>query len=412
MSFTSTPTAAWRRDFGLVVVGRGMSWIGDEIVLLALLLRASHTSTNPGVLVAALMLAAAVPSLLLAPWAGLIVDRAPTKAVVVTAALAQAAVCGLLVVSASPPATVLLVAALNAGQAVASPAWFAVIPAIVPEDHRAAAVSTSQAVTSGAAIAGPALGGLIVGLGGTTAALLANAATFVVLAICGAALRRQRRPERSPETASLRREALAGVVVIRRDTVLWTLVSLLTLFIVACGAVNVAEVFLITQVLGAGPTAYGLVGAAFAGGMLAGALLARRRRTDIDSVRQVLFAVATMVVGLAGCGLAPTVVVVAAASALVGIGNGTCNVRVQQLILTRVASTVLGRVMAAMNACVSTGSIIALVLGAALLTAVGARAMFVGAAVVGACALGAAALPLLRGARTIPAPMTASSGAG
>ena len=318
------------------------------------------------------------------------VDRLPTKLIVISVSLMQAVVCVGLTLTSSPVLTVLLVALLNAGQALSSPAWFTVIPAIVPEDRQPAALSTSQAAASGAAIVGPAAGGLIVGLGGTTTALLVNGATFLVLAGCAALLQRQRRPERESASETPRRETLAGVAFLRSDRVLLTLLVVLTVFVVAVGAVNVAEVFLITRVLGANATAYGAVGAAFASGLLVGALLARRQLRDTAKVREVSYSILVMAVGLGACGLSPNVASVAVASAFVGIGNGVLNVRAQQLLMSRTQSAVLGRVMAALNACVSAASIVALVLGGALLQVMSPRAIFVSAALVGV-----AMLPLL-----------------
>src|ERR687896_1515529 len=80
-----------RRDFLLIFVAFALSSLGDYVALITLTLRV-EALTGSGWAVAALLLTGLVPPVVLAPVAGLLVDRLETVRVLVLAALLQAAV--------------------------------------------------------------------------------------------------------------------------------------------------------------------------------------------------------------------------------------------------------------------------------------------------------------------------------
>lgn len=413
MSFTSAgATGPWRRDLALVAAGRAVSLLGDEAVLVALLLgvsRAATPTSSAGLTVAALLLAALLPALLLAPVAGLAVDRLRTKPLVISLTLVQAVACVGLALTDHLAVVLVLVVVLNAGQAVVSPAWSALVPSVVPTQRVPGALATVQTVVAAASVVAPALGGLLVAVGGTAAACAANAVSYLVLAGCAALLSRQRVPRPEPSDGrptSAVAESLAGFRLVVTDRALLALFALLGLFVLALGAVNVAEVFFITRVLGAGPLVYGLIGVVFAGGMLLGTTLSRTGRDDAGLARRIVLAVAVMTVAMLAIGLSPNVVAAGLASGFVGVGNGMLNVRAQQLVVSRTPRSMLGRVFAALTAVANAGAVAALAVGAALLSGVGARGVFI----VAACAAGVAVLlasaPLLRAAARSRPPIT------
>jgi MFS family permease len=402
MSFTSAPVerpvTRWRRDLGLVAGGKAVSLLGDEVAVIALLLRASD-GPHAVAVVAALLVAATVPSIVLAPFAGLVVDRVPTKPLVAVTCFAQALVCLALVVITTPAATVALVALLGVGQTVVGPAWQALVPSVVPEDRLAGALATVQTATASAGILGPALGGLLVGLGGAPLALTLDAVTFLVLATAALLLTGERPIERADGHETLRRQATAGLRLIASDTVLRPLVVLIAVFVLALGAVNVAEVFLVTDVLGASATAYGVVGACFAGGLLLGALVARKPHDEAGLVWRLVLATGLMVLGIAALGLSPVVGAAAVASVVVGAGNGMLNVFGQQLFIRRSPRDTLGRVFAALQAVANAALMSALVVGGALLGLIDVRSLVLGAALVSGLTLLLSSGPLLRSVR-------------
>ena len=381
MSFTSSV----RRDLAVVATGRAASVVGDEIALITLLLWASARGHGP-LAVAALVMAAALPQLVAAPVAGLLADRVPARRLVATVSVLQALACLALVAAVATEGVGLVgacVVVLNFGQAVANPAWQALVPAIVPESGLSKALALLQTTTAAAALVGPVIGGVLVGTLGTSAALLVDAGSFGVLALAALALRADRRPE--PGTVRLVADVpvLRGVMILVISTVL------------VLGAVNVAEVFLITQTLGASPLAYGLCGALFAVGLMVGAWASRRDMSVSASARALLAAMVEMAVAIALLGLSPTVAVAAVASFFVGLGNGGLNVLAQSIIVRSTPKEVLGRVFAVLQGGVGAGMLVATALGGALLALVDVRVVVIVSGLTTAVVVLLAGRPLL-----------------
>jgi len=405
MSFTP----AVRRDLTLVAAGRATSMLGDEVAVIALALWASHQGRGT-LAVAALVMAATLPQLLAAPFAGLLVDRLPARRLIATVSSLQALVCLAVVpaIGADDLGAVLaLVVALNVGQTIANPAWQALVPAIVAPEQISRALGTVQAATAGALLLGPALGGLLVGAVGTASALVVDAMSFAVLAVVALALRGDRRPAGTGERTQ--GEMSAGIRLIGRDPVLRSVLVLVTALVLAAGAVNVAEIFLITGTLGAGPAVYGLVGALFAGGVMLGAVLAGKDRSVTSAGRTLVGVTISMACSMVVLGLAPTLAVAALASMAVGVGNGMLNVLAQSIFVRRSPSDVLGRVFAALQGVIGAAMLVATGLGGMLLGALGVRPVIVGGGVLAVVALLGVSRPLLTARDTQPA--TSSTGA-
>jgi len=369
--------------------------LGDEVAVIALALWASHQGHGT-LAVAALFMAATLPQLLAAPWAGLLVDRLPARRLIATVSALQALVCLALVpaiAADSLVATIVLVLLLNLGQTVASPAWQALVPSIVGPEQVTRALSVVQGTTAAAMLLGPAVGGILVGAVGTVSALVVDAASFLVLAMVAVALRHDRRPERTGvrETGAMS----AGIRLITGDPLLRSVLVLVTALVLAAGAVNVSEIFLITRTLGAGPEAYGAIGALFAAGLLLGSVLARKDR-EVEAAGRLLVGVTiSMALSMVVLGLAPTLAVAALASMAVGVGNGMLNVTAQSVFVRRSPSDVLGRVFAALQGVVGAAMLVAAGLGGALLGVIDVRTLIVGSGVLAVVALLAVSRPLL-----------------
>jgi MFS family permease len=356
--------SVWRhRDLRIAAPGRALSILGDEIALVALLLHVHDLGAGMrGVML--LLASAAVPTVLLAPWAGRLADRVDSRHLLVSSSLAQAAVCVALAFTAPLWAVYLLVMALQAGQAVANPTWQALVPRIVGEREVGPAIGATQALATLAAVAGAPLGGLLSGIGGQRLPLLVNALSFLVLT--GAALLvRTRRAGRRDALISddAPGGALDGLRVVRADQLLWPIFVALMAYIVVGEATNVVEVFLVRDHLHGSSVQYGLVGAVTTAGIVVGSLLAGRVRGAPRQVVVVVVAAAVQSLGLLFAGVVPSVLLLCVAYTSLGVANGALNTTTGTLVFTRVPDAVRGRVGAAMNGMARAFSIAALALG-------------------------------------------------
>ncbi len=386
-----TETSIWRyRDLRLVAGGRAFSFLGDEVAIFALIL-AVHDAGRGTTGVAALFLAAALPSVLLAPWAGRIGDLHDSRTVLVTAGLLQALLCVGLAFAPTLPVILVLLVALQSVQAVAGPTWGSLVPSIVGAADTGRAVGAVQALALLAGIAGPAVAGVLVAVSGTTWPLLLDAATFVALAAVAAAVHTRRGGRTTAEERGPR--ALDGLRVIRRDALMFPMLLGLLAFILFGEITNVVEVFLVRDSLAAGAAAFGLLGALFAVGAATGSVLGGRAKDDARRARVSVAMALLLGLFTTIAGLAPTVLVFGAVWLLLGVCVGVLNVSVSTLVVVRAPETSRAQVIASLSGLTRGCGLLATLAGGVLGVIAGPRTIFVVAglgALVAAAVMGAA----------------------
>ena len=359
-----------QRDFRLIFLAFALSSIGDYVALITLTLRMEGTGS--GWAVAALLLTGLIPPVVLAPVAGLLVDRLETVRVLVVAALLQAAVAlGLAFVEGTVP-TLGLSLLLGASLAVTQPALFAILPRAVGEERTTEANSMLEVARWGGAALGPlAAAGLTAAFGASTT-LLMNAATFLFVAGLGPLLRVRRPPEPRREGEEMKGEARQGIVHLATDPLLRVIVPMVGLMVVFAAADNVAEVFFAVDVLEAGELGYGLLVATWTLGMVVGSTASRMLRADWLAPAVPLLAVVggSAVVIAAWSQFLP----VALAMFLVGgFSNGVQLVAMRSLLHKRVPDRLRGRAFAAYYGMIQAAQIVALAASGGLVELAGAR---------------------------------------
>ena len=407
MSFTPVQ----RRDLRLLASLRGVSFLGDAVALVALFLRLSHTGHPWNI--AALSIAAALPGVLLAPLAGVVVDSVSAKRLLSALCGAQAGVCVALGLWHGTAATIALMALLSCGGAFAYPGYTALVPTITGEENIASGQSTMQAVQGVASTAGPAVGGLLVGLFGQSWPFYVDAATFVVAGVATLFLSSDRRPEPGGARAARNgRHLSAGLRLLFGDRVLLPLVVCVTVFFLAYSMVNVAEVFFTVRTLHGTSLMYGLVGTSFGVGSVVGALGARRLdQSPLRLVRTTLVAIVVVSVSVGTVGLVEHVGYMYPLLFTSGVAVGVANVAFLTLYAVRIDEARRGQVFAAIGALFTSAEISATAIGGLVLTVIAPRTVFQIAGV--ACTLTAVVLgPIaLRSSRRAHATEQAPQGA-
>ena len=378
-----------RRDVALLLGGYGLSALGDVLALVALTIRV-HDLTGAGPAVAGLLLAGALPVIVLAPLAGSAVDRFETTRVLAAAALAQAAAATALAFVGQVWAILALAAVLGAGAALVRPAVFALLPLVAGEERLTEANGLLEIAQFGGSALGPVAAGALAASFGTGVALGVDAATFVVLGVAAAALGVRRRPGAAAEPGQDRvpRRGLGYLAGDRLLRLALVLVGSLVL-VVAMG--NVAEVFLAKDVLGAGDLGFGVLNAAWAAGMVAGVLLLARRLGPGHLAPVLVAAAAATGLAVAAAGAAPAIWLAVAAYLVGGGANGVENVAMRSLIQHRVPAGLLGRAYAAYAAVASSADLVSIGLGGVLVGLLGARGTLLASGVAAVLVAGAGA---------------------
>ena len=171
---------------------------------------------------------------------------------------------------------------------------------------------------SGAFMAGPVLGGLVVAAGGTVAALLVNCGLFAGIALV---LSFTVLPEARPSAGSGLRRLIDGMINVRRDRLLSRLLSVQAVGLVFFTVSIPVEVVYAQHTLHAGPGGYGALLSAWGLGAVAGsAAYARWRRRSTATL--IAASGLSLAAGFAVMGAAPSLAVALVGSAVAGVGNG------------------------------------------------------------------------------------------
>ncbi len=359
------------RDFRLVAGSVGLSALGDWVAIVALGLHVKDL-TDSGFAVAALWVCLFGPSVLVAGWAGLLVDR--IEATRLLAAVSAAGAVAAMAVAFSDALTPVLVltAALGVVFAISSPAEFSLVPLLSGENRIQEAnghIETARYIGFGV---GPLLGGLLFAVGGLELAMLADAATFAAVALAALALRVRRDPGALSESEQAPR-ARDGIAFLFGDRLLSLVMTVAFTSLLFMSAVWVGELFFIEDVLGRGNVAYGTWLSIWTLGMAVGAMLLSRR-----VAAAAVAAVGLVAAAIQGAALALPAIWLSFAFLLVcgllgGLGHGVKNVMFRSLIHIRVPDHLHGRAFAAYNGIRNTAELGAFAAGGLLVATIGAR---------------------------------------
>jgi len=251
-----------------------------------------------------------LPVLLLAPYAGVVADRFPKRALlqVTQAAMAVSSLLlGLIAVTGHAQVWEVYVLAFvfGIGSAFDAPARQSFVSEMVGRDDLSNAVGLNSAAFNTARLAGPGLAGLLIGaLGGGARAsgwvILLNAVSY--LAVIWQLRRMDARLLHSPELRGRTPGMLLEGVRYVRSQPKMVMILVLVFFAGTFGMnFQITSALMATQVYGKGAGEFGLLGSALAVGSLGGALLAARRvriRLRLLVVAATGFGIAEIVAGL------------------------------------------------------------------------------------------------------------------
>ena len=406
MSFTSVPESSgapsgvdrsrWS-DVGLAVAARAVSSCGDLLAATALLITLQARGAG-GYAVAALLLAAAVPPVLLARWTGRLADRVDSRLLLVATGLAQAVICAAMAFAGGTAPLVALVALLSCGYAVTQPTLAALLPAMVRRRDIVRAGALGQTANAVGSLVAPALAGVLTGALGLRVPLFVDAASYLAIAVAGVLIRTRRGgPAARADAAVPTRPAPAWRL--RADPLLRTMLVTSAAVVAAVCAINVAEVFLVRGVLHSSATAYGLLGAAWTGStILGGAALTRRNWGDASISVAMLGAFAVTSGSVLAAATAPSLSWLVPMFVVGGAGNGVLNVAAAALLARRTPPAARGRAFATFGAVGNAAMAVGFVLGGVLLGLRSVRLTVGLAGLFGLLVTAAFAVPMLKAA--------------
>jgi MFS family permease len=330
--------------FRALWLSKAISSTGTGIGRVALVLLVAQS--GPGA-VSLVLVGTALP-VLAGPVAGAIADRVDQRRLLAGCEAGQGVIYAALAAT-RPPLPVLLPLVILASllATFGAPAGKSAIRRMVPGDRRGQANALLGLGVNLQIIAGPAIGGALAGLTGTSIAFGVNAASFAVSALLLTRLGplppvpqgQPPVPAQPAGRSTVLGDTMAGLRYSARNPVVRSLVLGTLVFVTFAAVDNVALVFLVKRALHGSGTEYGLISASFGVGMVAASVAltvwAGRRPPGF-------WLIGGIVAGAAGTivtGIAPSVALACAGQAVAGVGNTADLVGTDTLVQQRVPET-------------------------------------------------------------------------
>lgn len=346
------------REFRLVWLGQLVSQLGDwfdTIAVYAIVLKI----TGSGRAVGLVLVARFLPTVIVGPMAGVLVDRFNRRTIMIVSDVLRAViVLGFLFVR--KPEHIWAIYVLTVFQLVCSaffePARTAAIPSIVKDRELIAANTISSATWSAMLTIGAALGGLITGAFGTDAAFVIDSLTYLASALLIASVRLPARPERAKQKLTISRalgigDTLDGIRYVLRRPLVFTVLLVKPAWGLGGGILTLLAVFgeKIFPIGGKGAIGIGVLYAARGIGTAIGPIAARRIGGETRKSLQAAIGISFFIGGVfyIAFGLATNFVLALIVLVLAHAGGSTLWVNSTVLLQQTVEDRYRGRVFAA-----------------------------------------------------------------
>ena len=356
-----------------MALARAFSLLGTELTIFTLVFR--EKDQGPAA-VAALFIVGTLPSILFAPLAGTIADRFSTRQIIPIGSV----IGGASIFALSQPldtwAIWLFLFIANSCASVVGPTWGKLTPTLAKKEDIGRAMGTIQSYFSIAGLFGPAVAGILVAQTGYFITFIIDAIATTFIAFVPYLIKVNHKPEALK--AGEKTDMAGGFKFMFRSPLLRSLVILVFGMVLCISVVNVGDVFLLTDIMGADSFIYGLVGTGFALGTLLFSAIASAKKVK-PRTELIILGYGMAILSLSGfaVGVAPNYWVIMGVWFVAGMANATINSYGVGMMIKETPHEVQGRVFAAFGSIIAVASIGSMSVAGYLIGAFGVREVFV-----------------------------------
>ncbi|AKU16171.1 MFS transporter [Luteipulveratus mongoliensis] len=350
---------AWRYAFPAAVISKLGDLVFDLTIVLWISTDIAKGETWAPAAVGGVLIAAALPVLLVGPIAGVYADRSDRHAILVRSNAVQAiAIASLLLIPilgdrlSRTADLVWIFAAIvltSAAGQFFTQARTAMIAKTIPDELRTSAYSRQGSANSLLAIAGPPLAAPLYVALGASAALTVNALSFVVSSILLGLVKWDSKPDHAAAAQSFWDSLRAGIRTVSTHRLLLAVTIALTIVTFATGMINVLEVFFVTDVLHRQAGLLGVLLMCFAIGTLVGTLTAPRIERRLSAASIFVWSLILVGIGIVLYSRMTSIVPAVVLFFLLAIPLGAANTVFMPMIMRSVPSELLGRATVAIS---------------------------------------------------------------
>jgi MFS family permease len=372
-----------------IAAGRLISMTGGAAAYTALNFTIWHRTHSPGLQALTLLLTFGVAGIL-GPFTGVLGDRYDRRMVMLWSEAVSAAFFLAMAFAQSPGWLI----ALAFGSAIAEQPFLsasrAAIPNLVETEEQVTWANSLTTTGFHAGIAvGPVIGGVLLALVGASAVFAINAASFLVSMLLTLSVVGRFQADRDAAEHDEHRGLTAGIAFLWREPVLRRLSIAWLVFVLGMGMGMVADAAL-AESFSVGPVGFALLIACWGTGSVIGSATGRWMNPRTESVWLVAGAFGVSVAAF-GVGFAPLYPLVLVSLLVMGTCDGLTIVSENSIMQRRTPDAVRSRAMAAFEAVLSFGLVVAFLTAGPVLNAIGPQSVYR----IGGLSAGLAALTLL-----------------
>lgn len=300
--------ALGHRNYRLFFIGQGISLIGTWLTRVALGWWV-YRLTGSELVLGVVSFAGQMPTFLLAPLGGVVVDRYDRhRILVVTQALAMIQSVLLTLLALSPDASIGLILALAVFQglinAFDTPARQSFVAEMVKSrEDLPIAIALNSSMVNGARLLGPSVAGLLIALWGEAGCFAIDALSYLAVMASLLAMRLERRPPAREVSRRIFAELGAGLSYAATSAPIRAVLLLIALVSLTGAPYTMLMPVVATKTLGGDATTLGFLMAAAGGGAVVGALWLASRPSvaglgRVITTATIVFGAALMLVSL------------------------------------------------------------------------------------------------------------------
>jgi MFS family permease len=276
------------KSFRNLFYALSISTLGDWFYSVALM-GLVYSMTNSPLILSFIMLASALPRLLLSPFVGVFIDRYDKKKTMIVADIVRGSLIFILIPFSTNLTMLFVITVLNSIASIFfMPARQAVIPSLVDKQHLIIANSLSNVVYGLMGIIGASLGGALTALISHSVSFSINAISFFICAGIVFFTHIPRVETKKEESLSYMCQVKEGYTFILRSRIIFALVIVGLSWGIVAGAYQVLIIMYATDVFEAGDIGIGLLYATAGLGTLIGSwIVAKYYSTNMEKMKKV-----------------------------------------------------------------------------------------------------------------------------
>jgi len=356
------------RNFILLWAAQCISSAGDSFTFLALTIRINEFYTDAGESARAIglvLIAFALPQLILGIFAGTLVDRWDRKWIMIISDVLRALIIPAFFLIRSPadlPLAFLIAFLASSFSVFFYPARTALLPKMVPEDQLMTANGWMQMGNTIARLTGPILAGIVVSKWGSDVAFGIDSVSFLVSALLlvgmsGLATRVLKKEEQQQSTWEGIKE---GVRYATGSRLLQGVTLGISIAMLGLGAVDVLFIPFLRHILHAPIEALGGLMAAQGVGMFVGGLIIGTLGKNLRPLIVAILAMFLLGISIGLVGFAPTYTYGFILLPLAGFTIPPLNASLQTMLQRGVPNEILGRAGSVMDMAISVASLLSM----------------------------------------------------